>query len=87
MARHDTMSQIGHKSAKLTLEVYTDVDNRRHGANERLGRLLRAPEWAQIGTNLADSPTNGSHQATTDEAKTPETAGNSGEWAVPGSNQ
>ena len=38
-----TMSQIGHKSAKLTLEVYTDVGNTRHGANERLGRLLRTP--------------------------------------------
>ena len=48
-----TKAQIGHKSAKLTLEVYTDVGNRRHGANERVGALLRGPETAQNGTNDA----------------------------------
>ena len=41
------MAQIGHKSAKLTLEVYTDADNRRDHANEQIGTLLRTPEWAQ----------------------------------------
>jgi integrase len=46
-----TKAQIGHRSAKLTLEVYTDVGNRRHGANERVGALLRGPETAQNGTN------------------------------------
>ena len=82
-----TMSQIGHKSAKLTLEVYTDVGNRRHGANERLGRLLRTPEWAQIGTNPADSPTNGSDQATYRRGGNPRNRRELRRWAVPGSNQ
>jgi hypothetical protein len=54
-----TMSQIGHKSARLTLEVYTDADNRRDGANEQIGTLLRTPEWAQTGTNLLEA-SNGS---------------------------
>lgn len=35
-----TMRQIGHRSAALTLEVYTDVGDRRHGGNARLGALL-----------------------------------------------
>jgi integrase len=48
-----TKAQIGHKSAKLTLEVYTDVGNRRHGANERVGTLLRGFESAHNGTNTA----------------------------------
>jgi integrase len=49
-----TKAQIGHKSAKLTLEVYTDVGNRRHGANERVGTLLRGLEAAHNGTNSTD---------------------------------
>ena len=44
-----TMRQIGHRNAKLTLEVYTDVANR---ALERggLGRLLDSSDWAPLGT-------------------------------------
>ncbi len=45
-------AQIGHRSAKLTLEIYTDVGNRRHGANERVGMLLRDRETALTGTEL-----------------------------------
>lgn len=56
-----TKAQIGHRSAKLTLEVYTDVGNRRHGANETVGMLLRAVETAHNGTNqprvMSPSPT------------------------------
>jgi integrase len=48
------MSQIGHRKSAFTLDVYTDVGNRRHPANARLGALLRPDEMAQNGTN-ADS--------------------------------
>jgi hypothetical protein len=47
-----TMRQIGHRSAALTLEVYTLVGDRRHGGNAHLGeRLLGAQDadWALIG--------------------------------------
>jgi integrase len=43
-----TKAQTGHKSARLTLEVYTDVGNRQHGANEQLGKLLHGLETAPI---------------------------------------
>jgi hypothetical protein len=49
-----TKAQIGHRSAKLTLEVYTDVGNRRHSANERVGALLQACEVAPSGTRTTD---------------------------------
>jgi integrase len=45
-----TMRQIGHRSAALTLEVYTDVNDRRHPATAKLGSLLVAPDWALTGT-------------------------------------
>ena len=48
-----TMAQIGHKTASMTLGVYTDVGNRQHPANERLGSLLRGAEVAHSGTNPA----------------------------------
>jgi integrase len=47
-------AQIGHKTARLTLEVYTDVGNRTHAANARLGALLRSDEWAPLGTSGVD---------------------------------
>jgi integrase len=45
-----TMRQIGHRSAALTLEVYTDVSDRKHDGNARLGELLLGPDLAPPGT-------------------------------------
>jgi integrase len=47
------MGQIGHRSAALTLEVYTDVGDRKHDGNARLGALLLGSDWAPTGTNEA----------------------------------
>jgi hypothetical protein len=69
-----TMAQIGHKSAKLTLEVYTDADNRGDSANEQIGTLLRTPEWAQTGTNLPGGGRNGSSRQEVEEAGNAEAA-------------
>jgi integrase len=44
-----TMRQIGHRSAALTLEVYTDVSDRKHDGNARLGELLLGPDLAPTG--------------------------------------
>ncbi len=46
--------QIGHKTASMTLGVYTDVGNRQHPANEQLGSRLRGPQAAHSGTNPAE---------------------------------
>jgi integrase len=46
-----TAAQIGHRSARFTLDVYTDVGRRRLGANERLDALIRGEQWAPMGTN------------------------------------
>jgi integrase len=70
-----TKAQIGHKSAKLTLEVYTDVGNRRHGANERVGALLRGPEAAQNGTNGAVESATGGTEPARDSAEVPRLQG------------
>jgi integrase len=59
-----TKAQIGHKSAKLTLEVYTDVGIRRHGANEQVGTLLRGLETAHNGTNPTEG---GQHGAASED--------------------
>jgi hypothetical protein len=45
-----TMRQIGRRSAALTLEVYTDVSDRKHDVNARLGELLLGPDLAPTGT-------------------------------------
>jgi hypothetical protein len=44
-----TAAQIGHKDHRFTLNVYTDVRNRR--AQVQLGGLLRGAEWAPLGTS------------------------------------
>jgi DNA-binding XRE family transcriptional regulator len=46
-----TAAQIGHRSARLTLDVYTDVGRRQQGANARLDNLIRPPDWAPMGTS------------------------------------
>jgi hypothetical protein len=45
-----TMRQIGHRSAALTLEVYTGVSDRKHDGNARLGELLLGADLAPTGT-------------------------------------
>jgi hypothetical protein len=42
-------AQIGHRDSRFTLNVYTDVHNRRQSAAERVGGLIRASEWAPLG--------------------------------------
>jgi integrase len=44
-------AQIGHERAGFTLDVYTDVRNRRKSAADRVGGLVRASEWAPMGTS------------------------------------
>jgi integrase len=46
-----TAAQIGHTDPRFTIKVYTDVSNRRQGAAERVGELIRSAEWAPLGTN------------------------------------
>jgi integrase len=70
-----TKSQIGHKSAKLTLEVYTDAGNRRHAANDQVGTLLRTPDWAQKGTKTLDTADGDSNGSEPGEAESREVAG------------
>jgi integrase len=43
-----TAAQIGHKDHRFTLNVYTDVRNRR--AQVHIGGLLRGVEWAAMGS-------------------------------------
>jgi hypothetical protein len=47
-----TTAQIEHKSARFTLDVYTDAHNRRGSHAVRIGQLIRSES---IGTG-ADSP-------------------------------
>jgi len=46
-----TAAQIGHARSRFTLDVYTDVRNRRHSHVERIGALIRGDEWAPLGTS------------------------------------
>lgn len=54
-----TMAQIGHKTPAMTLGVYTDVGNRHHHANDRLGNLLDVSETAHNGTRTDAAPSSG----------------------------
>jgi integrase len=65
------MAQIGHRKAAFTLDVYTDVGNRRHAANARLGALLRSDEKAHNGTNADQRSDNATDPG---EARARETA-------------
>jgi integrase len=46
-----TAAQIGHARSRFTLDVYTDVRNRRHSPVERIGALVRGDDWAPLGTS------------------------------------
>lgn len=48
-----TMHQIGHTRAEFALAVYTDVGDRKHAANGRLGAMLLG-DWAVTGSEMAE---------------------------------
>ena len=50
-----TAAQIGHKRSRFTLDVYTDVGNRRNAPAERIGELIRTSE-AGITAVKAETP-------------------------------
>jgi integrase len=45
------MSQMGHSSSSLALEVYARKMARSRDTGERMDALLRGADWAQMGTN------------------------------------
>lgn len=47
------MEQMGHTDARLALEVYAKVMERKRDTGARMDALLRGAEWAQSGTNGA----------------------------------
>jgi hypothetical protein len=47
------MSQLGHTSAALALEVYARKMERQRDTGARMDALIRAADWAQAGTNGA----------------------------------
>jgi integrase len=50
------MAAMGHTSAALALEVYAKVvAGSTKGLGESMARLVRGPEWAQMGTNGAET--------------------------------
>ena len=50
------MSQMGHTSSALALEVYARKMERTRDTGERMDALLRGADWAQPGTNAIESP-------------------------------
>jgi integrase len=45
------MSQMGHTSSALALEVYAKKMERQRDTGARMDALIRAADWAQTGTN------------------------------------
>jgi hypothetical protein len=45
------MSQLGHTSSSLALEVYAKKMERERDTGARMDALIRAANWAQAGTN------------------------------------
>jgi integrase len=50
------MSEMGHTSSALALEVYTKVMQRKRDTGERLDALVRGADWAPMGTNPGSEP-------------------------------
>jgi hypothetical protein len=48
------MSQMGHTSATLALEVYAKMMERKRDVGARMDELVRGADWARMGTS-ADS--------------------------------
>jgi integrase len=49
------MSQMGHTSSALALEVYARKMERQRDTGERMDALVRGADWAQMGTNDLES--------------------------------
>lgn len=49
--RSHVMSQMGHTSAALALEVYSKMMARQRETGVRMDALVRGADWAQMGTN------------------------------------
>jgi hypothetical protein len=47
------MSQMGHTSSALALEVYAKKMDRSRDTGARMDALIRGAAWAQTGTNAA----------------------------------
>jgi hypothetical protein len=47
----DVMSQMGHTSSALALEVYARKMERERDTGARMDALIRGADWAQAGTN------------------------------------
>jgi hypothetical protein len=49
------MSQLGHTSSALALEVYAKKMERQRDTGARMDALIRGADWAQTGTNDAEA--------------------------------
>jgi hypothetical protein len=47
------MSQLGHASAALALEVYAKVQQRQRDTGARMDALIRPPDWALRGLMMS----------------------------------
>ena len=45
------MSQMGHESSALALEVYAKTMERKREIGARMDEFVRGPDWAEMGTN------------------------------------
>jgi integrase len=50
------MSQMGHTSSALALEVYAKVMERKRDTGERMDALIRGADWAAMGSNDETEP-------------------------------
>jgi hypothetical protein len=50
------MSQMGHASSALALEVYAKKMELKRDTGERMDALVRGADWAQVGTSASESP-------------------------------
>jgi hypothetical protein len=51
-----TATQIGHASSRFTIDVYTDVHDRRQSAAERIGSLIRGGDsGASTNSNASET--------------------------------
>ena len=48
------MSQMGHQSSSLALEVYAKVQERQRDTGAKMDKLIRPPDWAVRGANDVD---------------------------------
>ncbi len=63
------MAQLGHADPGFTLRVYTHAMRRGDGERETLRALVEGREWARMGTNAAEPPSNSVAPANDDPAE------------------